>query len=141
MAQQAHPIATETTGTQHNPSKHHHHHDAGQQRTQPGAQQTQFWHAQLAIYQNVVAHDVQSVAAQQYPHGRLGIRDAVRELLEGIEQHDKQQRHEQHKVVGLNDGYQLIGLPQMLQVQIEHGHHRHLQQRHQRIGHEAATQG
>ena len=32
-------------------------------------------------------------------------------------------------------------LPQMLQVQIEHGHHRHLQQRHQRIGHEAATQG
>ena len=76
--------------------KYAHHDDARHQCRYAGTNNTHFGHSHLAVYQYVVADDVEQIARQEYPHRRARLGDTVGELLEGIEQHDEGQRRKQH---------------------------------------------
>ena len=71
------------------PSESRQHEDAGNEGRNACTRHAQRRNAQFAVYQDVVADDVQDVCRYHDVHGRAGVRDAVSKLLEGIEQHDE----------------------------------------------------
>ena len=81
----------EPAASEHNHRKDRHHRNTREQRADARSQQAQFRKAQLTVNKDIVAYDVQRISAQQYPHSGLGIRNAIRKLLETIEQHNEDQ--------------------------------------------------
>lgn len=127
-------VTDETAAAKYDHRKHHYHDNAGKQSTDTCAKQSQFGEAQFSVDEDIIAYDVQRIPSEQNPHRRLGVGDAIRELLESVEQHDKDQRGKQHQIVGFYQRHQFIGLSQPLDVEIDNRHDKSQQQCHQHIG-------
>ena len=135
LAVGAHALAHEEHG-----EKQAHHDHAREQGGHTGAQHAHLGQPGLTIYKKVVAHNVDEVAREQDPHRRARLGDAVGKLLEGVEQHHKGQRGQQHEVVGAHVGHQLLGLAYVAQVEEEHHQRNHHQQARQGVGQERTAQ-
>ena len=100
-----------------------------------GSEQAQLGEGTYAVDEQPVEEDVDHVAANHYPHRHLCAGDAVEELLQGIEHAHEGDAHQVDQEVGADDGQQLLGLADVVQVQVEQRHHCHEQQSHHHVGH------
>ena len=122
------------------PSESRQHEDAGSEGRDACTRHAQRRNAQFAVYQDIIADDVQDVCRYHDVHGRAGVRDAVGKLLEGIEQHDEHQRRELQKVIGADEGQKLGRLPQAVDIEIEDAHDEGQQDAYAAVGNQAVFQ-
>jgi len=106
-------------------SAHHHahhrrsHQDAREEGGETGAEQTQLRKRSHAIDEHPVAQDVGDVAGYHHPHRHLGMGDTIEELLHRIEYAHEEHGYEVDDEVGADERQQLLGLPDMGEVEVE----------------------
>ena len=134
-------LKTKKTRTPHKDyDKNDYHHDTREQRTDTCTQQAHFRQAQLSVYQDIVADNIQHISAEQYPHGGLSIRNPIRKLLEAIELHHKYERSQQNQIIRFYQGNKLFRLSQISHIKIKDSHTDGKQECHQQICQQAVTQ-
>ena len=98
-------LKTKKTRTPHKDyDKYDYHRDTREQRTDTCSQQAHFRQAQLSVYQDIIADNIQHISAEQYPHSGLSIRNSIRKLLEAIEQHHKDGKSQQNQIIKVLSG-------------------------------------
>ena len=118
-----------------------HHEDARGEGGHSRAGDAHFGQAQAAVDEEIVARDVEHVAREEYPHGHLGVGDAVGELLEAVEPEHEGERGQEHEEVGADVGQQFFGLSHAVEVEVERAHDEAHEQGHEGVGGEAVAQG
>ena len=109
-------------------------------RSHSSTQQSHLGTGAYAIDEQPVAHDIHDVPHQENPHGQTRVLNAIKELLEGIEHHLRQQTEGEHQQVRTHERDEMLGQSHMIHTQIEDDHEGHQQSCHQGIGHKAVLQ-
>ena len=106
---------------------HHGHsgHQAREQGSDAGAGEAQLGEGADAVDEQPVAEDVEDVDAEDYPHGRGGVADAVAPLCPHVEDHYGEESGEAEQVVGADEGQQFGGLAHISHHEEERGHDGH----------------
>lgn len=115
-------VATVASRARENHHEDHHHHYSREQGTYSRAQHSKLRKAHLAVYEQIVTEDVEHVSAEKNPHRHPCVGDAVSKLLEGIEEHDKQQGHYEHKEIGTYERQKLRGLTHAVHIEVDDEH-------------------
>ena len=131
--EEAETIDPITLSAQNDDNQNERHDGTGEQGAQSGTRESHLGKTAMPINQKIVSKNVQRIAAEQCPHPHGGVRDAVGELTQGVEERDEQEGEENGEVVGSNEGKQFRGLSESGEEEIGDSHDSHEQKDKQQV--------